>query len=120
MPAQQLRRSEVSLLVVPGGDRLSEFSPAAAPRQRAETQIASPSAEGLIVVRAPLKGLAWRAETEAILSRAHARRSSAEARLFESRPTSVRQLEPVALGPASRAAPAWAARRGARGARRER
>ena len=33
----------------------------------AETQIASPSLEGLIVLRAPLRGLAWFAETNAVL-----------------------------------------------------
>jgi len=36
----------------------------------AEDQIASPTEEGLIVIRAPLKGLAWKVESEAVLSRA--------------------------------------------------
>ena len=55
---------------VPSVERLSEF--AATPRRVSaqETQVASPSWEGLVVVRAPLKGLAWRAETEAALRRA--------------------------------------------------
>ena len=70
MPAQQLRRGEVTLTVVPGVERLSEF--ASTPRRvsATESQIPSPSTEGLVVVRAPLKGLAWRAEAEAILRRA--------------------------------------------------
>ncbi len=70
MPAQETRRAEISLVVVPGADRLGEF--VATPRRVSaqETQVASPSWEGLVVVRAPLKGLAWRAETEAALRRA--------------------------------------------------
>jgi uncharacterized membrane protein len=70
MPAQSQRRADVSLTVVPGIDRLGDF--VAAPRRPTtqETQIASPSWEGLVMVRAPLKGLAWRAETEAQLRRA--------------------------------------------------
>lgn len=70
MPAQAQRRAEVSLTLVPGIDRLGEA--VAAPRRPSaqETQIASPSWQGLVVVRAPLRGLAWRAETEATLARA--------------------------------------------------
>jgi uncharacterized membrane protein len=71
MPAQQLRRSEVSLVIVPGGDRLSDAGPQTRRTASLETHIASPTDEGLIVVRAPLKGLAWRAATEAALRRAH-------------------------------------------------
>ena len=70
MPGQQLRRGEVSFLVVPGGDRISDIILPPRVAGAADTQVASPSAEGLIVVRAPLKGLAWRAETEAMLKRA--------------------------------------------------
>ena len=70
MPAQQLRRNEVSLTLVPGADRLNDFGPAPRRLSSQETQIASPSWEGLVIVRAPLKGLAWRAETEAALQRA--------------------------------------------------
>jgi uncharacterized membrane protein len=70
MPAQETRRSDISLTVVPAAERLGEF--AAAPRRVSaqETQVASPSWEGIVVVRAPLKGLAWRAETQAALRRA--------------------------------------------------
>jgi len=69
MPAQAQRRAEVFLTVVPGIDRLGDL--VAAPRRPTaqDTQIASPSWEGLLMVRAPLKGLAWRAETEALLRR---------------------------------------------------
>ena len=67
-PASTIRA--VTLTVVPGVERLSEF--ASTPRRvsATESQIPSPSTEGLVVVRAPLKGLAWRAEAEAILRRA--------------------------------------------------
>ena len=35
-----------------------------------DLQIESPVTEGLVLVRAPLRGLSWRAETEAKLRRA--------------------------------------------------
>ena len=35
-----------------------------------ETQVVSPTAEGLIVVRAPVIGIAWSGETEAALRQA--------------------------------------------------
>ena len=65
LPGQQLRRGEVSFLLVPSGDA-AHVSRRASP---SDTQIASPTPEGLIVVRAPLTGLAWQAETEAVLRR---------------------------------------------------
>jgi uncharacterized membrane protein len=70
MPAQQLRRPDVSLLVVPAATTFSEF--ASTPRRISVTdsQIPSPTNEGLVIVRAPLKGLAWREEAEALLKRA--------------------------------------------------
>jgi uncharacterized membrane protein len=70
MPAQDTRRGTVSLTIVPSAERLGEF--AATPRRvnSEETQVASPSWQGLVIVRAPLKGIAWRAETEAALRRA--------------------------------------------------
>jgi len=70
MPAQQMRRGDVGLVVVPGGDRLLDFNPAPRRVGAQETHIPSPSLQGLVIVRAPLKGLAWRAEAEAILRRA--------------------------------------------------
>jgi uncharacterized membrane protein len=69
MPAQPARRSDVVLTLIPGGDRV-EFAPSQRRIGAPDTNIPSPSTEGLIVVRAPLKGLAWRAEAEAILRRA--------------------------------------------------
>ena len=70
MPAQQLRRADVSLTVVPAASLLSEFSTTPRRVSATNSQIPSPSSEGLVIVRAPLKGLAWRAEAEALLRRA--------------------------------------------------
>lgn len=70
MPAQQMRRGDVGLVVVPGVDRLLEFNPTPRRVSAQETHIPSPSLQGLVIVRAPLKGLAWRAEAEAVLRRA--------------------------------------------------
>jgi uncharacterized membrane protein len=70
MPAQQLRRGDVSLLVVPAAERLSEFATTPRRTSASESQIPSPSSEGLVILRAPLKGLSWRAEAETMLRRA--------------------------------------------------
>jgi hypothetical protein len=56
----------VSFIVVPTGDA----QPILRRESAADTQIASPSPEGLVMLRAPLRGLAWAAETEAVLQRA--------------------------------------------------
>lgn len=72
MPGQQLRTTDISLVIVPGAERSGDLIPAAGrrPAAPAEDQIASPADEGLVIIRAPLKGLAWKAEAEAALSRA--------------------------------------------------
>ncbi len=70
MPAQQLRRNEVSFMVAPGGDRAADFGLAARRPSGSETFIETPTTEGLIVLRAPLRGLSWQAVTEAMLRRA--------------------------------------------------
>jgi uncharacterized membrane protein len=70
MPAQQQRRNDVSLLVVPAASTLSEFATTPRRVSASDSQIPSPTNEGVVIVRAPLKGLAWRAETEALLRRA--------------------------------------------------
>ena len=67
MPRQLLRRNEVSFLVVPSGHGEHGRAPKVA--NPTDTQVASPSVEGLIVVRAPLKGVAWQAATETALRR---------------------------------------------------
>jgi uncharacterized membrane protein len=69
MPAQPTRRDAVALTVIAGGDK-SEFSPTPRRIGAADTTITAPTNEGLVIVRAPLKGLAWRREAEAALRRA--------------------------------------------------
>jgi uncharacterized membrane protein len=65
LTGQPDRSTDVSFLLVPS-------NPDPIPRREsaADTQIASPSLTGVVVLRAPLRGLAWTAETEAILQRA--------------------------------------------------
>lgn len=64
LPGLPRRRTDVSFTIVPSG-------PDAPPPPRregaADTQIASPTIEGVVILRAPLRGLVWVAETEAAL-----------------------------------------------------
>ena len=61
LPGQQLNEERVSFLLVASGT--ADLRTGAA----ADTQVVSPTTEGLIVVRAPVIGTAWQAETEASL-----------------------------------------------------
>ena len=70
LPGQSQRRTDVSFLVVASGN---DAGPVARRESAADTQIASPTVEGLIVLRGPLRGLAWTAETEQTLHRATCR-----------------------------------------------
>jgi uncharacterized membrane protein len=65
LPGQQLREDKVSFLLVPGGTL--EAAHVRPTFSTTDTQVVSPTAEGLIVVRAPVIGVAWSSETEAIL-----------------------------------------------------
>jgi uncharacterized membrane protein len=67
LPGQQLQRDEVSFLLVAGGN--TEAATAQRRASPTDTQVASPTTEGLIVVRAPVVGLAWLAQTDALLRR---------------------------------------------------
>jgi uncharacterized membrane protein len=67
LPGQQLQRSEVSFVVVPGNATDAAHSQRHA--TATDTQVTSPTTEGLIVVRAPIIGLAWLAQTDALLRR---------------------------------------------------
>jgi uncharacterized membrane protein len=67
MPRQLLRRDEVSFTIVPRS--LTEHGRSPKIAGPTDSQVISPTVEGLIVVRAPLKGIAWQAETEAQLKR---------------------------------------------------
>ncbi len=53
---------------LPRGVRLVEFGSRRLTGD--DSQVESPVSEGLVLLRAPLRGLAWRAETEARLRRA--------------------------------------------------
>jgi uncharacterized membrane protein len=75
LPGQSQRRTDVSFLLVPTAPDTGTVAPRVS---SADTQIASPTLEGLIVLRAPLRGLAWAAETEAALQRAACTPVSAE------------------------------------------
>jgi uncharacterized membrane protein len=66
LPGQQLQRGEVSFVVVQGGADAAHAQRHASPT---DTQVASPTTEGLVVVRAPIIGLAWLAQTDALLRR---------------------------------------------------
>jgi uncharacterized membrane protein len=70
LPGQSQRRTDVSFVVVESGNDTAHISRR---ESAADTQIASPTIEGLIVLRGPLRGLAWTAETEATLQRATCR-----------------------------------------------
>jgi uncharacterized membrane protein len=67
LPGVPLRRTDVSLLVIPRG---SDAALLPARESPSDTAVVSPTPEGLIVLRAPLRGLAWSAETEAMLRQA--------------------------------------------------
>ncbi|MBO0767026.1 MAG: DUF1254 domain-containing protein, partial [Hyphomicrobiaceae bacterium] len=67
VPGQRQRRTEVSFLLVPSEP---DTLPVQYRESTAESQIASPTLKGLVILRAPLRGLAWTAETEAVLQRA--------------------------------------------------
>jgi uncharacterized membrane protein len=70
LPGQALRRTDVSFLVVPSGP---DAPPVSRRESAIESQVASPTVEGLIVLRGALRGIAWAAETEAALQRATCR-----------------------------------------------
>jgi uncharacterized membrane protein len=67
LPGLPLRRTDVSFVIVP-----SDPDSPSIPRRdsAADTQIASPTTEGLVILRAPLRGLTWTAETELALQTA--------------------------------------------------
>lgn len=68
LPGQPANSTDVSFLLVPSAPEAAHLIPRRDSTN--DTQIASPSLEGVIVLRAPVRGLAWITETEAILKRA--------------------------------------------------
>lgn len=70
VPAQDLRRLEVSFVLLPPAERLfGVFSWGRQPDASA-SQIVVPDGQGLIVIRAPMRGRAYVSETAANLARA--------------------------------------------------
>jgi uncharacterized membrane protein len=67
LPGQQLQGGEISFLLVPGS--AAEIAPQQRRASHTDTQVTSPTTEGLIVIRAPVIGLAWLAQTDALLRR---------------------------------------------------
>jgi uncharacterized membrane protein len=68
LTGQPGRSTDVSFLLVPS----MPDAVVSIPRREGatDTQIASPALEGVIVLRAPIRGLAWTTDTEAIVQRA--------------------------------------------------
>jgi uncharacterized membrane protein len=69
VPAVELKQTEISFLIMPATDRLT-FAPGVRKTDVNATQVTSPTREGLIIIRAPIKGVAYSAETEAKLKSA--------------------------------------------------
>lgn len=67
--AGQEARTEITFVVVPGGERGADVGTGPRRLGTVDLQVTAPTHEGFVMVRAPLKGLAYRAETEALLSR---------------------------------------------------
>lgn len=72
LPAHDMRRTQVKLQLVPPSDRvlgfLNLFSRTPLP---SPTEITAPVTEGMLVVRAPLRGRAYAHEIEAVLRQVH-------------------------------------------------
>jgi uncharacterized membrane protein len=64
LPGLLRRRTDAAFVIVPSGPDAPSI-----PRRHsaADTQIASPTTEGVVILRAPLRGRTWTAETEAAL-----------------------------------------------------
>jgi uncharacterized membrane protein len=69
-PGQSLRPVPVAFLLSQASDRLVNITPGVRKSDVDIGQVTSPDREGLVVVRAPLKGLAFEAATRAELTRA--------------------------------------------------
>ena len=69
-PGQEGRPVEVEFLLIPASDRLINLTPGVRRADVNATQVTSPQREGLIVIRAPNKGAAFQAGTQAALNRA--------------------------------------------------
>jgi uncharacterized membrane protein len=73
IPAQDMRRLELTLTLVPQAERFLGFFSLGRQADVTPSQVSVPGNEGLIVVRAPIRGRAYAAETESALARADCR-----------------------------------------------
>jgi uncharacterized membrane protein len=69
-PGQSGRTTDVNFLIVAASDRLINLTPGVRRADVDATQVTSPQREGLIVVRAPYRGIAFEAATRAALAKA--------------------------------------------------
>lgn len=76
MPASDQRRINVSLLVLPGGERFLGPMLDARSLDQDTSQVTAPSRTGVIVIQAPLKGRTYMGEIEQALSQASCRKLS--------------------------------------------
>jgi uncharacterized membrane protein len=70
VPGHDQRPTEIHALLVPQGDAWMGNWIAASPVERILTEIQMPSPTGLLVIRAPIKGQAYRGEIQVELNRA--------------------------------------------------
>lgn len=76
LPAGEGRKLNLSLLVLPGGERFLGPMNDARSLDQDTSQVIAPTRTGLIVLQAPLKGRTYAAETEAALAQANCRNLS--------------------------------------------
>jgi uncharacterized membrane protein len=73
VPGQDQRRTDISFTIARSGERPLIATPGVRRSDVDATQVTSPRLEGLVVIRAPVRGLAYRGEIEAILKTATCR-----------------------------------------------
>ena len=76
MPASESRRINLSLLVLPGGERFLGPMNDARSLDQDTSQVTAPARTGLIVIQAPMKGRTYSTEIEQALSQASCRKMS--------------------------------------------
>jgi uncharacterized membrane protein len=69
-PGQKLKPTQIAFVLAPASDRLVNLTPGVRKTDVEVSQVTSPDQEGLMVVRAPLKGVAFEAAAQAELKRA--------------------------------------------------
>lgn len=70
VPAQDLRQTEVTFQLMPQTERFLGIFNIGRHAETSASQITVPQAQGLVVIRAPLRGRAYQSDTEAYLQRA--------------------------------------------------